>query len=125
MARKKADPFEKMGVESAKPGTKRVTYGDHEEETEKAAVQNTETAENEESKPAVRGRGRPKKPTTQPNGLQPGEERITVVMEKALGDNLRDYAYTERMTLREAMELAVSSFLKSEMERGVEILKRK
>lgn len=120
--RQKNDPFSRMGIDDVKPPTERLTYGDQAEAHSAEEQQSQQSAETAKPK---RGRGRPKKPTTQPNGLQPGEERITVVMEKALGDDLRDYAYTERMTLRDAMELAVSSFLKSERERGVQILKRK
>lgn len=95
-----------------------------------APEQDAVAVELQEPKPeTVRGPGRPRKETTirEPGnrkGLQPGQERFTVVGETELLNELRDYAYTERITLKAALDRSIRFLLKSEKERGLEILKR-
>lgn len=79
----------------------------------------------EPSTPSKRTVGRPKKASTRPNGLQPGEERLTIVAETALAEKMRNYAYTERITLKEAIDMAMRQFLNNEEARGVVILERR
>lgn len=44
-------------------------------------------------------------------GLQPGWERVTLTAQIHWINKLRDYAYTERLTLKEATDRMMESFL--------------
>lgn len=103
-----------------------------EPETEIVSVQDEDSSlPPEKRKPmpqTTRRPGRPRKETTitqgSRKGLQPGQERITVVAESALLDRLRDYAYTKRITLKASLDKAIREFIASEVARGVDIIKR-
>ena len=47
-------------------------------------------------------------------------ERMTILIDPALSDRLRDYAYTARITIREAAEEAFTQYLA-----GKEIISRR
>lgn len=48
--------------------------------------------------------------------LDPGYKRSAIVVNIKQWDRLRDYAYTERITIREALEIALEEFLKDKTE---------
>ncbi len=112
-----------------------VSNSESQEDTEESAASVSEETvpvgvESQPPKPeTLRGPGRPRKETTirEPGnrkGLQPGQERFTVVAETELLNELRDYAYTERITLRAALDQAMRLLLKTAKEQGITILKR-
>ena len=72
--------------------------------------------------------GRPRNPEIAREGarrgLKPGEERFNAICDSSLLAYMRDYAYTERITIRAALERAIKA-LKNEAEaQGIEILEK-
>lgn len=87
-----------------------------------------------EGKDAKRGPGRPKKapqdklPETGKQAfLHEDEQRTTFIMQIDLVERLRNYAYTQRLSMREVIDKALTSYLDKEEKRlaknGIEILK--
>ena len=62
-------------------------------------------------------RGRPRKDGLvrsrgMQQGLPPELTRSTIIVRTELMDKMKDYAYTERITIKEAVDMAFSEFLK-------------
>ncbi len=57
---------------------------------------------------------------TSQDGLQEGWTRATFIVRKDLLDKLKNYAYTERITYKEALEMVLTEFLADK-----EVLQRK
>lgn len=65
-----------------------------------------------EAKPA----GRQRKTVAEPGarqGLQPGWTRATMIVREDVLDVLKDFAYTERLTLKEVLDQALTAFADS------------
>ena len=54
--------------------------------------------------------------TTQ--GLQPGYTRFTVIVKEDLIQNFKDYAYWERLSIKDVMEQAITEYLKDKKIKG-------
>jgi hypothetical protein len=87
----------------------------------------------EETKPAARKRGRPKKDDlVRGNSVQEGltEEytRATFILRVDLVEKIKNYAYTERLTMKEAANKLLGEALEREEKRlakdGVEIISK-
>lgn len=87
---------------------------------------NTPEAEGQETK----GKGKPRKedlvrePGAQ-EGLTVDYTRATFILRVETLNALKDYAYTNRITIKDALEAAVTSFLDKYKEDGGELLSHK
>ena len=80
-----------------------------------------------EEKEVQNRKGRPRNPEIiredgVEKGLRPGQTRATFIMQKTTLKMIKDYAHTERITIREALDEIISSYIKGLEKNGYELL---
>lgn len=87
-------------------------------------------SEAEEQQTETRGKGRPRKDdivrdNAAQEGLTADYTRATFILRVETLNALKDYAYTNRITIKEALEAAVGKFIEEYKENGGELLNHK
>lgn len=90
----------------------------------------TDTAAAEEPTTETRGKGRPRKndlvrDNSAQEGLTEDYTRATFILRVDQLNELKDYAYTHRITIKEALETVIAKYMEDYKANGGELLQHK